>query len=271
MVPVTSKDGNATQPTNASNILSSVTMNVMAVWTSVETPVWFPKQKQHPHSNIRARINASIALSFVMENVLREHLCVVIAVCPTVKSKAILFATAIVSLGTKDAMVNLSVLKAHLSVTAHVEKIQETLPSLSAMENVNEKPNLVMENVQRITLTAMESVEMKAFGNFVMVNVNAMMMLVMENVLRGSLTAMVDVEMKGTLEFVMENVFITTMLAMVNVVRGILHVMDIVGKKSNGNIAMENVFGKTSPAHLQAYSLQDQPHSTMKVLRCPAT
>ena len=97
MVPVTSKDGNATQPTNASNILSSVTKSVTAVWTNVETPVWFPKQKQHPLSNIRARINVSIALSFVMENVLREHLCVVIAVCQTVKSKATLFVTALVS------------------------------------------------------------------------------------------------------------------------------------------------------------------------------
>jgi len=225
-------------------------MSVMAVWTSVETPVWFPKQKQHPHSNTRARINVSIALSFVMENVLMEHLCVVLAVCQTVKSKAIQFVMAVVSLGTKDAMVNLSVLKVHLSVTAHVERIQDTLPSLSAMENVNEKPNLVMENVQRITLTAMESVETKGGGNFVMANVNAMTMLVMENVLRVSLTAMVNVEMKGTIEFVMENVCITTMLAMVNVVRGILHVMGIVGKKSNGNTAMENVFGKTSPAHL---------------------
>ena len=225
-------------------------MSVMVVWTSVETPVWFPKQKQHPHSNIRARINASIALSFVMENVLREHLCVVLAVCLTVKSKAILFATAIVSLGTKDAMVNLSVLKAHLSVTAHVGGFQDTLPSLSAMENVNEKPNLVMENVQRTTLTAMESVEMRGGGNFVMVNVNTMMMLVTENVLRVPLTATVNAEMKGTFEFVMENVCLNTMLVMVNVVRGILHVMGIVGKKSNGNTAMENVFGKTSPAHL---------------------
>lgn len=31
MVAVTSKDGNVTQPTNASNILSSVTINVMGV------------------------------------------------------------------------------------------------------------------------------------------------------------------------------------------------------------------------------------------------
>ena len=84
MVPVTSKDGNATQPTNALNILSSVTINVMAVLTSVETPVWFPKQKQHPHSNTRVRINVSIAPSFVTENVLRELLCVVLAVCLTV-------------------------------------------------------------------------------------------------------------------------------------------------------------------------------------------
>ena len=42
-----------------------------------------------------------------------------------------------------------------------------------------------------------------------------MMMLAMENVLRVSMTAMVNVEMKGTLEFVMENVCITTMLVMV--------------------------------------------------------
>ena len=98
-----------------------------------------------------------------------------------------------------------------------------------------------------------------------------MMMLAMENVLRVSMTAMVNVEMKGTLEFVMENVCLTTMLVMVSVVRGILHVMDNVGKERNGNTAMENLFGKTSPVHLLVESLPDQPLSTMKVLRSPAT
>lgn len=165
--------------------------------------------------------------------------------------------TAIVSQDTKNAMVNLIVLKVHLSVMEHVEKIQDTRPLLSAMENVNVKPSLVMENVQTITLTAMESAGMKVSGNFAMVNVNAIMMLVTDNVLRVSLTAMANVKEKGTIEFVMENVCPTTMLVMVNVVMGILHVMDIAIKKSNGNTAMENVFGKTSHVLLvQDQSLQ---------------
>ena len=96
MVPVTSKDGNATQPTNASNILSSVTMSVMTVLTSVETPVLFPKQKQHPHSNMCVEISVSIALSFVMGHVLREHLCVGQAVCLMIKSNNMQFAMVIV-------------------------------------------------------------------------------------------------------------------------------------------------------------------------------
>ena len=154
--------------------------------------------------------------------------------------------TAVVCQGTKNAMVNLIVLKVHLSVMEHVEKIQDMRLLLSAMGNVSEKPNFVTENVQTITLTAMESAGMKVSGNFAMVNVNAITMLVTENVLRVSLTAMVNVEVQGTIEFVMENACPTTMLVMVNVARGILHVMDIVIKKSNGNTAMENVFGKTS-------------------------
>ena len=80
MVPVTSKVGNATQQTNASNILSSVTRNVMVVLKSVETPVLFLKHKQIPHSNMCVRISVSKVMSFVMEHVQREHLCVGLAV-----------------------------------------------------------------------------------------------------------------------------------------------------------------------------------------------
>ena len=80
MVPATSKDGNATQPTHASSILSNVTMGVMVLLRNVETHVSFQKQRQRHLFNMRVRTSVLIALSFAMELVLRAVPYVGIAV-----------------------------------------------------------------------------------------------------------------------------------------------------------------------------------------------
>ena len=94
--------------------------SVMGAWRNVETLVLSLRPTQHPPSNIPVRISVLIALSNVMVNVLRAHLCVGLAVFQTVKSYTILFVMAIASQATKNVMVFLSVLKVHLTVMALV-------------------------------------------------------------------------------------------------------------------------------------------------------
>jgi len=92
----------------------------MAIWSNVETRVLFPRQKQHPPSNIPVRISVLITLSNVRVNVLKAHLCVGLAVFLTVISLAILFVMAVASQPIKNVMVSLLVLRVHLSVTVNV-------------------------------------------------------------------------------------------------------------------------------------------------------
>ena len=86
----------------------------------METRALFPRQKQHPPSNIPVRISLSIALSNVRVNVLRVHLCVGLAVFQTIKSNAIQFVMAVASQPIRNVMVSSLVLRVHLSVTVNV-------------------------------------------------------------------------------------------------------------------------------------------------------
>ena len=90
--------------------------SVMGAWRNVETLVLSPRLTHHPPSNIPVRISVSIALSNVMVNVLRAHLCVGLAVFQTIKSDTIQFVMAVASQATKNVMVYLSVLKVLLIV-----------------------------------------------------------------------------------------------------------------------------------------------------------
>ena len=148
--------------------------SVMGAWRNVETLVLSPRPTHHPPSNIPVRISVSIALSNVTVNVLREHLCVGLAVFQTVKSDTIQFVMAVASQATKNVMVYSSVLKVLLSVTGTVGPIPVQDGTFFVMANVNLSTNLVMGSVQRVTSNVMETVGMKSIIGFVMGNVSTL-------------------------------------------------------------------------------------------------